>query len=436
VILSVAASAADPHTTNNTAEPIAGLSAAVTLPAAGSLACWVTVEAEPKSVNWEYLGLRFLLDGVPGEWWLQKKDGNPSASPRYLLNAHTVFAAAAGSHVVQVQWWDGGGSNLDATFYTRRLTVIADSGALPGGEEPPPSPPTPPPAHPAGTLGPLVAALGPGDTLTLTGTYVDDLDLRAAPGNVSVVGPASVRQVLVDGPVVVGLRDLTMTRLVASRGAWLQMAGAIRVEGWTGSSAFLPGFPSGVLCYGDVQIDWVADGSFSVIGAGSGWGLHLVGNSRWLNFDHAVTVLADGCAIGHQLGFHGVFTNQGPGSSTTLEDCALGVQATDCSSWSTNRPLTYRRCPAQHDANSMSWYVTPEWMAALAVAFTSNIVALVWNASRVNSTVGRLTDSVGMLDRTLDKLAESLTVESRINAVQDTRLESHTKRLDPRRGHL
>jgi hypothetical protein len=74
--------------------------------------------------------------------------------------------------------------------------------------------------------------------------------------------------------------------------------------------------------------------------------------------------------------------------------------------------------------------MSPEWMAALAIAFTSNIIALVWNASRVNSTVNRLTESVGMLDRTLDKLAESLTVESRINAVQDTRLESLGKRLD------
>jgi hypothetical protein len=35
-----------------------------------------------------------------------------------------------------------------------------------------------------------------------------------------------------------------------------------------------------------------------------------------------------------------------------------------------------------------------------------------------------------VLDNTLDKLAESLTVESRINAVQDARIESHTKRLD------
>lgn len=73
--------------------------------------------------------------------------------------------------------------------------------------------------------------------------------------------------------------------------------------------------------------------------------------------------------------------------------------------------------------------MTPEWMA-LGGAFVANILALVWNASRVNSTVGQLTKSVGALDRTLDKLAESLTVESRINAVQDARLESHSKRLD------
>jgi hypothetical protein len=73
--------------------------------------------------------------------------------------------------------------------------------------------------------------------------------------------------------------------------------------------------------------------------------------------------------------------------------------------------------------------VNPEWVV-IGLAFLANICALIWNASRVNSTVGQLTRSVASLDNTLDKLAESLTVESRINAVQDARIESHTKRLD------
>jgi hypothetical protein len=73
--------------------------------------------------------------------------------------------------------------------------------------------------------------------------------------------------------------------------------------------------------------------------------------------------------------------------------------------------------------------MTPEWMA-LGLAFLANVATLIWNASRVNGTVNRLTESVGALDKTLDKLAESLTAESRINAVQDARLEGHTKWLE------
>jgi hypothetical protein len=37
--------------------------------------------------------------------------------------------------------------------------------------------------------------------------------------------------------------------------------------------------------------------------------------------------------------------------------------------------------------------VNPEWVV-IGLAFLANICALIWNASRVNSTVGQLTRSV------------------------------------------
>ena len=63
-----------------------------------------------------------------------------------------------------------------------------------------------------------------------------------------------------------------------------------------------------------------------------------------------------------------------------------------------------------------------EWVA-LGITMGANVIALAWGAARVSTTVDRL-------DKTLDKLADALTVESRINAVQDTRLNNHEKRLD------
>lgn len=52
-----------------------------------------------------------------------------------------------------------------------------------------------------------------------------------------------------------------------------------------------------------------------------------------------------------------------------------------------------------------------------------NVIALVWGASRVSTTVTRL-------DKTLDKLADAVATETETNAVQNERLSSHEKRLD------
>jgi hypothetical protein len=62
-----------------------------------------------------------------------------------------------------------------------------------------------------------------------------------------------------------------------------------------------------------------------------------------------------------------------------------------------------------------------EWWA-LGAALLAQIVAMVWGASRLSGTVDRL-------DKTLDKVANSLEAESRVNAVQDERLDAHDRIL-------
>jgi ABC-type transporter Mla subunit MlaD len=66
--------------------------------------------------------------------------------------------------------------------------------------------------------------------------------------------------------------------------------------------------------------------------------------------------------------------------------------------------------------------MSAEWLA-LGLMVIGNVMALIWGAARVSGTVDRL-------DKTLDKLADSLAVESRVNAVQDARLDDHDRRLD------
>jgi ABC-type transporter Mla subunit MlaD len=63
-----------------------------------------------------------------------------------------------------------------------------------------------------------------------------------------------------------------------------------------------------------------------------------------------------------------------------------------------------------------------EWWA-LGAALLAQIVAMVWGASRLSGTVDRL-------DKTLDKVANSLEAESRVNAVQDERLDAHDRILE------
>jgi hypothetical protein len=57
------------------------------------------------------------------------------------------------------------------------------------------------------------------------------------------------------------------------------------------------------------------------------------------------------------------------------------------------------------------------------ILVAGNVMALVWGASRVSTTVARL-------DKTLDKLADAVATETETNAVQNERLSSHEKRLD------
>ena len=57
------------------------------------------------------------------------------------------------------------------------------------------------------------------------------------------------------------------------------------------------------------------------------------------------------------------------------------------------------------------------------ILVAGNVMALVWGAARVSTTVARL-------DKTLDKLADAVATETETNAVQNERLSSHEKRLD------
>ena len=62
-------------------------------------------------------------------------------------------------------------------------------------------------------------------------------------------------------------------------------------------------------------------------------------------------------------------------------------------------------------------------LIGLGVTVLANVAALAWGASRVSATVSRL-------DRTLDKLNDTVVQEGRLNAVQDQRLDEHGRRLD------
>lgn len=186
-------------------------------------------------------------------------------------------------------------------------------------------------------------------TIQLSGTS-GDLDLRGYTGNVTVLGPATVGVVYTDGPIRVTLRDLTMKAIRAHRLTWIGMAGTNLVQGFT---------DIGVQLYGGAKMEWLESGSLTIVGPGktsTAWGLHVVDHASVMDFDHAVALTVKLCGIGHQLGFQSALTIQGAGSSTVLEDCNLAIQATDCSSWSTNKPLTYRRVTSQRDINSVSYY--------------------------------------------------------------------------------
>jgi hypothetical protein len=238
------------------------------------------------------------------------------------------------------------------------LTMQADGSFLPMPVTGVPGPMGPAgpqgPQGPAGVAGPVGPAGPPGagvgaTTIQLSGAS-GDLDLRGYQGNVTVIGPATVGTVYTDGPIRVTLRDLTMTALRARRLTWISLAGTTLVQGFT---------DIGIQLYGGVKLEWLESGSLTVVGPGkatNAWGIHVVDHASLMDFDHAVALTVKQCGLGHQLGFQAALSMQGAGSTTVLEDCTRGIQATDCSSWSTNKPLTYRRVTTQKDINSMSYW--------------------------------------------------------------------------------
>ncbi len=61
-------------------------------------------------------------------------------------------------------------------------------------------------------------------------------------------------------------------------------------------------------------------------------------------------------------------------------------------------------------------------LGGLGLTVLANVIAVVWSASRISTTVDRL-------DETLDRVVISLGSESLKNATQDARLDAHHARL-------
>ena len=63
-----------------------------------------------------------------------------------------------------------------------------------------------------------------------------------------------------------------------------------------------------------------------------------------------------------------------------------------------------------------------EFLTFIGLVGVANILAWVWGASRMSSTIDRL-------DETLKEVVRSLAAEAQANAVQNERLDTHDDRL-------
>ncbi len=136
-------------------------------------------------------------------------------------------------------------------------------------------------------------------------------------------------------------------------GSSLELTGTVDVTGFA-SRGIQIGFGSRAGAGGVFDLAVIGPGKTS-----TAYGIHMVDTSHFVMHAQGPTgcsVSVDTCGVGIQCGLNAIWTHQGPSGITVLEDCATGVMATDCSSWSTNRPLTYRRITSQKTINSMSYY--------------------------------------------------------------------------------
>lgn len=125
-IVTAYASASDAHTANNTWEDVNSMSVSITPPfASAKLLCEFTVRMKTVSANWDHFELRFDLDTASqSESWSEAVDANAASTRYWVRTVHTVFSGvSAAAHTIKVQWKSD--SNLDCTFYDRRLTVMA-----------------------------------------------------------------------------------------------------------------------------------------------------------------------------------------------------------------------------------------------------------------------------------------------------------------------
>ena len=121
----VAASAVDSHTSNNTWEDVNTMMISPVLTAAGDVLVQFNCEVAGTSSDNEYISFRFVLDGSTySEIWTKRKDELPANDERLLISFHSVFSSVTiGSHTIKVQWQDAG-SNLNVNIYNRRLTAL------------------------------------------------------------------------------------------------------------------------------------------------------------------------------------------------------------------------------------------------------------------------------------------------------------------------
>lgn len=207
-------------------------------------------------------------------------------------------------------------------------------------------------------LAALPAVLAEDVVLVLTGNLPDAVPVTrfvSAGGTLRLVGAATLGPVEVSGPVQVTLEHLDIVGGV--NGLWLHEHATVRwldleIRGWSSC---------GIRCERGAWCGFAGPGLLDITGPGKGlgWaGIHLVNNGRLTTFnaDADTHLVVRQAKYGFQMGFNSAFTHQGVNGTTVIEDCTTGVHVTDCSTWSTNRPLTYRRCPTQRVNNSYSWY--------------------------------------------------------------------------------